>query len=99
MLSPARPSSRSLRNISTPGQTVFVVGLIPTISPSSLTFTIPRSTRPGTTVPRTRYGNSDHEHSKERLPPRPHRAGNNGIHRVHHLQNLPLPLPVALQSL
>ena len=52
MLSPARPSSRSLRNISTPVQTVLVVSLIPTISISSLTFTIPRSTRPVTTVPR-----------------------------------------------
>jgi hypothetical protein len=52
MLSPARPSSRSLRNISTPVQTVLVVGLMPTISISSLMWTIPRSTRPVTTVPR-----------------------------------------------
>jgi hypothetical protein len=41
-----------LRNISTPVQTVFVVGLIPTISTSSLTWMMPRSTRPVTTVPR-----------------------------------------------
>ena len=52
MLSPARPSSRSLRNISTPVQTVLVVGLMPTISTSSPTLTMPRSTRPVTTVPR-----------------------------------------------
>ena len=52
MLSPARPSSRSLRNISTPVQVVLVVGRRPTISISSPTFTIPRSTRPVTTVPR-----------------------------------------------
>ena len=52
MLSPARPSSRSLRNISTPVHVVFVVGLKPMISISSPTFTIPRSTRPVTTVPR-----------------------------------------------
>ncbi len=51
-LSPACPSSNSLRNISTPVHTVFSVGRIPTISTSSPTFTIPRSTRPVTTVPR-----------------------------------------------
>src|SRR5262249_47769906 len=52
MLSPARPSSRSLRNISTPVTTVFAVGRNPTISTSSPTLTIPRSTRPVHTVPR-----------------------------------------------
>ena len=52
MLSPARPSSRSLRNISTPVQVVLVVGRRPTISISSPTLTMPRSTRPVTTVPR-----------------------------------------------
>ena len=52
MLSPARPSSSSLRNISTPVQTVLVVVLMPTISTSSPTLTMPRSTRPVTTVPR-----------------------------------------------
>ena len=53
MLSPARPSSSSFRNISTPVTTdFFVASCIPTISTSSPTFTIPRSTRPVTTVPR-----------------------------------------------
>ena len=52
MLSPATPSSRSFRNISTPVTTFLVVGLNPTISISSPTFTFPRSTRPVTTVPR-----------------------------------------------
>ena len=52
MLSPACPSSSSLRNISTPVTTVLRVSCIPTISISSPTFTIPRSTRPVTTVPR-----------------------------------------------
>ena len=53
MLSPARPSSSSFRNISTPVTTdFFVPSCIPTISISSPTFTIPRSTRPVTTVPR-----------------------------------------------
>ena len=51
-LSPAIPSSSSLRNISTPVHVVFSVALIPTISISSPTFTLPRSTRPVTTVPR-----------------------------------------------
>ena len=52
MLSPACPSSSSLRNISTPVTTDLRVSSIPTISISSPTFTIPRSTRPVTTVPR-----------------------------------------------
>src|SRR4029077_13842815 len=51
-LSPAKPSSSSLRNISTPVTTFFCVGRKPTISISSPTFTLPRSTRPVTTVPR-----------------------------------------------
>src|SRR5713226_6449220 len=51
-LSPASPSSNSLRNISTPVTTRFSVGRKPTISISSPTFTFPRSTRPVTTVPR-----------------------------------------------
>ena len=58
MLSPASPWSSSLRNISTPVTTVFVVGLRPTISTSSPTFTIPRSTRPVTTVPRPEIENT-----------------------------------------
>src|SRR5271166_808479 len=51
-LSPASPSSSSLRNISTPATTFFCVSRNPTISISSPTFTLPRSTRPVTTVPR-----------------------------------------------
>ena len=52
-MSPACPSSNSFRNISTPVTTDFrVVACIPTISISSPTFTMPRSTRPVTTVPR-----------------------------------------------
>src|SRR5207245_1874788 len=52
ILSPACPSSSSFRNISTPVTTLLRVAWIPTISTSSPTFTIPRSTRPVTTVPR-----------------------------------------------
>ena len=53
MLSPARPSSSSLRNISTPVTTVFIgLSRMPTISTSSPTLTMPRSTRPVATVPR-----------------------------------------------
>ena len=57
-LSPACPSSSSLRNISTPVTTVFAVALIPTISTSSPTFTIPRSMRPVATVPRPEIENT-----------------------------------------
>src|SRR5437773_1577792 len=58
ILSPACPSSRSFLNISTPVHTVFKVGFKPTISSSSPTFTIPRSTRPVTTVPRPEIENT-----------------------------------------
>ena len=51
-MSPASPSSRIFRNISTPVTTVFDVSLIPTISTSSPVFTFPCSIRPVTTVPR-----------------------------------------------
>jgi hypothetical protein len=46
-LSPARPSSSSFLNISTPVTTTFLVGRTPTISTSSPTLTMPRSMRPG----------------------------------------------------
>src|SRR6266478_4372351 len=51
-LSPACPSSNSLRNISTPVTTTFLSVPNPTISTSSPTFTFPRSIRPVATVPR-----------------------------------------------
>ncbi len=51
-MSPACPSSSSLRNISTPVHVVLRVSPSPTISSSSPTLTIPRSIRPVTTVPR-----------------------------------------------
>ena len=51
-MSPARPSSRSLRNISTPVTTVFLSELKPTSAISSRTLMIPRSIRPVATVPR-----------------------------------------------
>ena len=57
-LSPAWPWSSSLRNISTPVQVVFCVGVMPTISISSPTLTTPRSTRPVTTVPRPEIENT-----------------------------------------
>ena len=57
-MSPAWPSSSSFLNISTPVQVVLVVGLSPTISISSFTFTIPRSMRPVTTVPRPEIENT-----------------------------------------
>jgi hypothetical protein len=51
-LSPAWPWSSSFLNISTPVQVVLSVGLMPMISISSPTLTMPRSIRPVTTVPR-----------------------------------------------
>src|SRR3989442_6698769 len=51
-LSPACPSSSSLRDISTPGTTTLISVPNPTISTSSPTFTFPRSIRPVATVPR-----------------------------------------------
>src|SRR6185437_13672342 len=51
-LSPAMPSSSCFLNISTPVTTVLRVSRKPTISTSSPTFTLPRSMRPVTTVPR-----------------------------------------------
>jgi hypothetical protein len=47
-----------LRNISTPVTVVFTVAFRPTISISSPTFTMPRSTRPVTTVPRPEIENT-----------------------------------------
>ena len=59
MLSPACPSSSSFRNISTPVTTALrAASRIPTISISSPTFTIPRSIRPVTTVPRPVIANT-----------------------------------------
>src|SRR3989441_1396323 len=51
-LSPAWPSSNSLRNISTPVTTVFLSVPKPTISTSSPTLILPRSILPVATVPR-----------------------------------------------
>jgi translation elongation factor TU len=51
-LSPARTSSRSLRNISRSVAVVLRVSVIPTISTSAIFARVPRSTRPVTTVPR-----------------------------------------------
>src|SRR6476619_156265 len=57
-LSPATPSSSSLRNISTPVTTDFWVSRSPTISTSSPTLILPRSIRPVTTVPRPEIENT-----------------------------------------
>ena len=51
ILSPASAWSNNFLNISTPVTTVFVEGLIPTISTSSCNLTSPLSTLPVTTVP------------------------------------------------
>src|SRR5262249_36816302 len=91
MLSPACPSSRSLRNISTPVTTLFRAwSCIPTISISSPTFTIPRSTPPPTTLPPPPTPQMSSTRPKNRLspppsPPRHHppppRNAENVLHR------------------
>src|SRR4029077_8334813 len=100
MLSPPRPSSSNFRNISTPVTTdFFVSACIPTISISSPTFTIPRSTRQATTVPRPQTppppaGDApppprDRENvldrHQKRLVHRPRRRRNVRVHRLHQL--------------
>ena len=57
-MSPAWAKSRDFLNISIPVTTVFLVGLRPTISTSSLSCNLPRSTRPVTTVPRPEIVNT-----------------------------------------
>ncbi len=57
-LSPAWPSSRIFRNISTPVHTVFCVSRMPTSSTLSPVCTTPRSIRPVATVPRPEIENT-----------------------------------------
>src|SRR5690625_2531587 len=58
MFSPARPSSSSLRNLSTPVTTVLLVSRMRTISTSSPLLTMPHPTRPVTTGPRPEIENT-----------------------------------------
>src|SRR5260370_401258 len=88
MLSPAIPSSRSLRNISTPVTTVFCVGLKPTISTSSPTLILPRSTRPVATVPRPAMENTSSTGIKNGLSLARCRAGNAPSNRPIHRRRL-----------
>src|SRR5213082_2430130 len=80
-LSPATPSSRSLRNISTPVTTDFLVSRKPTISTSSPTLILPRSIRPVTTVPRPEIENTSSIGIK-RLVDRPLRQRHRGVDRL-----------------
>src|SRR3954465_14928582 len=89
MLSPARPSSSSLRNISTPVQVVLVVGRRPMISISSPTFTIPRPhppldppRHPGATTGDREDVLDGHQ---ERLVDRTLGLGDERVDRVHQL--------------
>jgi hypothetical protein len=87
MLSPALPSSSSLRNISTPVTTVLTVSLNPTISTSSPTLMIPRSTRPVTTVPRPEIVNTSSTGIEERLVDLALGLRDERIQRVHQLHH------------
>ena len=69
-LSPASPESSTLRNISTPVQTVLRVSLIPTISTSSFTLTRPRSTLPGHNRASARYAEHVLDRHQETACPR-----------------------------
>src|SRR3954470_24555861 len=99
-LSPAWPWSSSLRNISTPVTVVLVEdGRMPTISTSSFTFTMPRSTRPVTTVPRPVMVNTSSTGMRNGLLISPPAPGVAGVDRVHQLHELLGPLRVALERL
>src|SRR5438034_223477 len=82
MLSPASPWSRSLRNISTPVTTDFFASRIPTISTSSPTLMMPRSARPGATVPR-HFDLASQEDVLPRLRHRSVRRGDDEDRAVH----------------
>ena len=99
MLSPAWPSSKILRNISTPVHTVLVVGRNPTISTSSPVWTIPCSTLPVTTVPRPVIVNTSSIGIKNGLSKSRSGSGTYEVDRVHQLHDLGLPLRITLKSL
>src|ERR1700741_3816061 len=87
-LSPATPSSSSLRNISTPVTTDFWVSRSPPISTSSPTLILPRSTHPPgppRAPPRDRKPVLDRH--QERLVDRPLRQRHVGVERLVQLQD------------
>src|SRR4030088_3457823 len=90
-LSPATPSSRSLRNISTPGTTDFWVSRSPTISTSSPTLITPRSMRPVTTVPRPEMENTSSTGIRNGLLISRLGVGMEGARPLAALRNRPLP--------
>ena len=93
--SPARPSSSSLRNISTPVQVVLAVSLIPTISTSSPTLTIPRSTRPVTTVPRPEIENTSSIGIRNGLSIARSGSGNVGVQSFNQLHDRMVPISLS----
>src|SRR5258707_11084452 len=86
-LSPATPSSKSLRNISTPVTTDFCVSRSPTISTSSPTLILPRSMRPVTN--RAAPGDREHvlDRHQKRLVDRTLRQRHKRIQRIVKLQD------------
>src|SRR5215831_13182106 len=86
-LSPACPSSSSLRNISTPVTTDLRVSAIPTISISSPPFTPPPSHPPRHHRPPPRDRKNVLDRHQKRLVHRPRRRRNVAVHRLHQLEN------------
>src|ERR1700694_3777177 len=98
-LSPASPSSNCFLNISTPVTTVLRVSRNPTISTSSPTFTLPRSIRPVTTVPRPEIEKMSSIGIRNGLfSSRARRGRYVLVHRRHQLVDLLLPLRFPVQG-
>src|ERR1700693_5715827 len=97
-LSPASPSSNCFLNISTPVTTVLRVSRKPTISTSSPTFTLPRSIRPVTTVPRPEIEKISSIGIRNGFFHLPGRLRPAFVDRLHQLINLLLPLRFPVQS-
>src|SRR5947207_1654584 len=96
-LSPACPSSNSLRNISTPVTTTFLSVPNPTISTSSPTFTFPRSLRlprQQDVLPRPRHRPIHGRHHQDRpvhlRRPRDHVLHVVGVPRAVHVRVVPV---------
>ena len=96
-LSPAMPSSNCFLNISTPVTTVLRVSRKPTISTSSPTFTLPRSIRPVTTVPRPEIEKISSIGIRNGLSSSRAGCGTLFVHRLHQRVNLLFPLLFPVQ--
>ena len=99
MLSPASPESSSLRNISTPVTTFFSVGLKPTISISSPTFTRAALDAAGDDGAAARDREHVFDRHHERLVDVALRQRDVAVERIHQLRHAGDAFGVALQRL